>query len=138
MVFTKIMVPIDLGHLDDLSAALAVAAQMAKSYNAEITYVGIYGNVPTSAVPPSQDYSDSLKAFSDEQAAAHGITTTSVPVFSHDPQAELTSLLLSAAADAGADAIVMASHVPGWVEHIFHSNAGYIASHAPISVFVVR
>jgi len=137
-MFTKIMVPIDLGHLDDLSQALAVAAQMAKSHNAEVIYVGVYGNVPTEAVPPAQEYSAKLEAFADKQAAAHGITTTSIPVFSHDPQAELASALLSAATDANADVIVMASHIPGWAEHIFHSNAGYIASHAPISVFVVR
>ena len=137
-MFTKIMVPIDLGHLDELSRALAVAAQMAKSYNAEVIYVGVYGNLPTEAVPPAQEYSAELTTFSDKQAAVHGITTTSVPVFSHDPQAELTSVLLSAATDAGADVIVMASHVPGWAEHIFHSNAGYVASHAPVSVFVVR
>ncbi len=137
-MFTKILVPLDLGHLDNLSGALSVAAQMAKSHNAEVIYVGVYGNLPTEDVPPPQDYSAKLKAFSDEQAAAHDITTTSVPVFSHDPQAELTSALLSAAADANADLIVMASHIPGWAEHIFHSNAGYIASYAPISVFVVR
>ena len=137
-MFTKIMVPIDLGHLDDLAQALAAAAQMAKSHNAEVIYVGVYGNVPTEAVPPAQDYSAELEAFADSQAAAHGIATTSIPVFSHDPQAELASALLSAATDAKADVIVMASHIPGWAEHIFHSNAGYIASHAPISVFVVR
>ncbi len=137
-MFKKIMVPVDLGHLDGLSNALAVAAQMGKSYNADVVYVGVYGNVPANDVPPPQDYAGKLKAFSDDQAAKNGITATSVPVFSHDLTAELTSLLLSAASDTGADAIVMASHIPGWAEHIFHSNAGYIASHAPISVFVVR
>lgn len=137
-MFTKIMVPLDLGHLDKLSDALSVAAEMAKSHNAEVIYVGVYGNMPAEDGPPPQDYAAKLKAFSDGQAAAHGITTTSVPVFSHDPQAELTSALLSAATDAKADLIVMASHIPGWAEHIFHSNAGYIASYAPISVFVVR
>ena len=60
-MFTKIMVPIDLGHLDDLSQALAVAAQMAKSHNAEVIYVGVYGNVPTEAVPPAQEYSAKLE-----------------------------------------------------------------------------
>jgi hypothetical protein len=32
----------------------------------------------------------------------------------------------------------MASHVPGLPEHIFASNAGAVASHAGMSVFVVR
>jgi nucleotide-binding universal stress UspA family protein len=137
-MYTKILVPVDLGHLDKLSDALSVAAQMAKTYTAEVLYVGVYGSEPANAVPPAHEYPDKLQFFADQQAADHGITATSVPVFSQDPQAELTSALLSAATDTKADAIVMASHIPGWTEHIFHSNAGYIASHATISVFVVR
>ena len=137
-MFTKILVPIDFSHLEDSSGAIAVATQMAKSYGAEVVFVGVYGNVPTNAVPPAHEYPAELRAFSQRQAMANGIATTSVPVFSHDPQAELASALLSAAAGAGADVIVMAAHIPGWVERIFRSNAGYIANKAPISVFVVR
>lgn len=137
-MFTKILVPVDLGHLDELSRALDAAAEMAKSHKAEVVYVGVYGSVPTEAASNPADYTNKLKAFAEQQAEAHGITATSVPVFSHDPDVELTSALLSATVDAGADVIVMASHIPGWVEHVFHSNAGYIASHAKVSVFVVR
>ena len=32
----------------------------------------------------------------------------------------------------------MASHVPGLPEHFFASNAGALASHAEVSVFVIR
>ncbi|MFT5511440.1 MAG: nucleotide-binding universal stress UspA family protein [Hyphomicrobiaceae bacterium] len=137
-MFSKILVPVDLGHLEDLSRALETAAEMAKAQNAEVVYVGVYGNLRSSAAPNPKEYTDKLAAFSDEQASIHGISTTPFPVFSHDPQAELTSLLLSAAIDTMSDVIVMASHVPGWVEHVFHSNAGYIASHASVSVFVIR
>jgi nucleotide-binding universal stress UspA family protein len=38
----------------------------------------------------------------------------------------------------GADLVVMASHKPGFLEHIFSSHGGYIAQHATCSVFVVR
>ena len=137
-MFSKIMVPVDLGHLEGLSRALETAAEMAKAHKAEVVYVGVYGNLRSSAAPNPQEYTSKLAAFSDQQAATYGISTTPLPVFSHDPQAELTSLLLTAATDTMADVIVMASHIPGWVEHVFHSNAGYIASHASISVFVIR
>ncbi|MFY0613942.1 MAG: universal stress protein [Hyphomicrobiaceae bacterium] len=137
-MFSRILVPVDLGHLESLARALDVAAEMAKAHTAEVVYVGVYGTLRSPAAANPQEYTDKLTAFSEQQAAAHGISTRSLPVFSHDPQAELTSLLLSAATDAQADVIVMASHIPGWVEHVFHSNAGYIASHAPISVFVIR
>ena len=41
-------------------------------------------------------------------------------------------------ASVGADLVIMASHVPGMLEHIFSSHGGYIAQHAKVSVFVVR
>jgi nucleotide-binding universal stress UspA family protein len=134
----KIMVPVDLAHLDGLHKALGLAAEMAKSHDAEVVYVGVYSSLPEAGGPTPDKFPEALKAFANEQAGKHGIKAAGYPVFSHDTTAELTSLLLDAAEDTGADTIVMASHIPGWIEHIFHSNAGYIASHATISVFVVR
>lgn len=134
----KIMVPVDLAHLDGLQKALGIAGELAKSHNAHVTYIGVYSNMPGVDAPPPDQYPKALDAFASEQAAKYGIKASAHPVFSHDTSAELTSLLLDAAEDTGADTIVMASHIPGWIEHIFHSNAGYIASHATISVFVVR
>lgn len=137
-MFKKIMVPVDLAHLDRLSRSLEIAATLARADGAEIVCVGIYGNLPSSAAPNPQDYKARIEAFAAEQSAASGVATTAFPVFSHDPEVELGSALLKAIDDTGSDAVVMASHIPGWVEHIFHSNAGYLASHATVSVFVIR
>lgn len=137
-MFKHVMVPVDITQLESLSRALQAAADLAKTHGAGLTYVGVHESVPTEAASDSADYAAKLKAFAEQQAAAHGITTAFLPVLSHDPGAELGSALLSTISDIGADVIVMASHVPGWVEHVFHSNAGYIACHAPVSVFVVR
>lgn len=52
--------------------------------------------------------------------------------------ADLGNVLIKAAEDLGVELIVMTSHVPGFIEHIFASNAGYVASHAKCSVYVVR
>ena len=57
---------------------------------------------------------------------------------SHDPAADLDHRLIAAGREIGADLIVMASHLPGLPEHLFASNAGAVASHAKVSVFVVR
>jgi nucleotide-binding universal stress UspA family protein len=46
--------------------------------------------------------------------------------------------LLSAINDAGADLVVMASHVPGLTEYVWPSHGGKIASHSTASVFVIR
>lgn len=137
-MFKKIMVPVDLAHLDRLARSLEIAATLAREDGAEIVCVGIYGNLPSSAARNPKEYKARMEAFAAEHGASSGVKTTAFPVFSHDPEVELGSALLKAIDDTGADAVVMASHIPGWVEHIFHSNAGYIASHATISVFVIR
>lgn len=56
----------------------------------------------------------------------------------NDVAVDLGNVLIKAAEDMGVDLIVMASHIPGLLEHIFASNAGYVASHAKCSVYVVR
>lgn len=137
-MFKKILVPVDLGHLETLSRALRVACELAKSHDAEVVYASVYGNQSRTGLPQPNDYADELEAFAERQGAAQGISASALPIFSHDPDAELSSALVSAAGEIGADAIVMASHIPGWVEHIFHSNAGYVACHSTASVFVVR
>ncbi len=137
-MFKKILVPVDLGHLETLSRALSVAADLAKSNDAEIVYASVYGNLSKTGLPQPEDHADALEAFAEREAKAQGISASALPIFSHDPAAETSSALVSAAGDINADAIVMASHVPGWVEHIFHSNAGYVACHSSASVFVVR
>jgi len=56
----------------------------------------------------------------------------------HDPAVETTAELMKAIDKIGADLVIMASHEPGFFEHIFSSHGGYIAQHAKCSVFVVR
>jgi nucleotide-binding universal stress UspA family protein len=46
--------------------------------------------------------------------------------------------LVKAAIAADCDFIVMASHMPSLKDHILTSNAGYVASHAPMTVYLVR
>lgn len=137
-MFEKILVPIDLGHTETLARALGVAAELAKSHDSEVIYMGVYGNVPTDVARFSNEYPDKLKAFAEQQAQEHGIKTVPHAAFSTDPAVEIASTILSVTEETGADVIVMASHVPGWTEHIFHSNAGYTACHAKVSVFVIR
>ena len=55
-----------------------------------------------------------------------------------DPAIETTAALMKAIDKTGADLVIVASHKPGILEHIFSSHGGYIAQHAKVSVFVVR
>ena len=48
-VFKKIMVPVDLAHLDKLERALDVASDLAKHYQASVCFVGVTSPQPSAA-----------------------------------------------------------------------------------------
>lgn len=137
-MFTKLMMPVDLAHVARLEKALAAAADLAKHYGVPICYVGVTVETPSEVAHTPEEYADKLEAFCAAEAAKHGIEASSKVVVSLDPAVDLDPTLLHAIGEVGADVVVMASHVPGLPEHIFASNAGYVASHAAVSVFVIR
>lgn len=67
-----------------------------------------------------------------------GIKTTTHVVLRGDLHLDLRKDIVTAAKDTECDLIIIANHVPGLKEHIFASHSGYVASHAAMSVFVVR
>ncbi|MEQ8587620.1 MAG: universal stress protein [Thalassobaculaceae bacterium] len=135
---SKILVPVDLEHTDKLTKALDIAATIAKAENAEICFLGVTGTEPSAVAATPQAYGTKLAAFADDQAQSRGLKASSRTVTEHDVPVELAHAILAGAKECGADLIVMASHLPGLQEHVFATNAGYIANHAPISVYVVR
>lgn len=134
----SIMVPVDLAHKDALRAAVSEAADLAKANSAKLTLVGVTGSGPSEAAHNPKEFEEKLTAFSNEIADRVGISVGSKSLVDVDVAADLGEVLINAASDMGADLIVMASHVPGFMEHFFASNAGYVASHAKCSVYVVR
>lgn len=137
-MYNKIMVPVDLAHLERIEKALLCAADLGRHYGIPVCYVGVTGEAPGEAAHNPQEYADRLASFGQEQATRHKLTAETVVQVAHDPAIELPDILSRAIADTGADLVVMASHLPGLSDHIFSSNAGAVASHAPVSVFVVR
>ena len=80
-----------------------------------------------------------LDAFAAEQAEKHRVKSTSAALISHDPTIDLDATLTKATTtDLGCDLVVMRSHQPGFIEYIVSSNAGFVASHASVSVLVAR
>ena len=137
-MFKKIMVPVDLKHADQISKALAVAADLARQYSAEAHLVGVTMSSPTEIARTPEAFGEKLAALASDRSEAFGVTFTPHTEISHDMRIDLDDVLSRAAETIGADLIVMASHVPGLAEHVFASNAGYLASHASMSVLVVR
>lgn len=137
-MFNKIMVPIDLAHRDRMEAAMTVAADLAKRYDAKVCYVGATTSTPSSTAHTPQEYSSKLEEFAKKEGAAHGHEVTSHTIISHDPTADLDHDLVKAVDEVGADLVVMATHVPHIGDRLWPSNGGRLATHTKASVFLVR
>lgn len=137
-MFSKIMVPIDLGHADKLTAALTVAADLAKAYDCELCYVGVTASTPGKVAHNPAEYAEKLSAFAQNQGALSGQKASGHAVVTHDPAIDMDDALVQAVADVGADLVVMASHIPNISDALWPSHGGRLASHSAASVFLVR
>lgn len=137
-MYQKIMVPVDLAHIERLDKAITTATDLAKHYGIPICFVGATAETPGPVAHSPKEFAEKLAAFGADQSKKHHIDIETAAYPSHDPAIDLDKTLIAAARENGADLIVMASHVPGLPEHVFASNAGAVASHAKVSVFVIR
>ncbi len=137
-MYKAIAVPVDLEHTEKLTKALATAADLSKVYSIPVHYVAVTAATPGRVAHNPQEFAQKLQAFAEEQGAKFGVRVNSKAVTSHDPAVDVDKAIQRAVKEIGADLVVMASHIPGVVEHLISSNAGYFASHSDASVFVVR
>lgn len=137
-MYKKIMIPVDLAHLDALQKPLAVAADMARHYEAEVCYVSVTTSMPGPIAKTPAEYEKKLAAFAAEQAKSHGQATSSRVCFSHDPAADLSQTLVKAVEETGADLVVMGTHLPRKLDAIMPSRGGKLAKLTNVSVFLVR
>ncbi|MEL7151061.1 MAG: universal stress protein [Pseudomonadota bacterium] len=137
-MFKTLMIPVDLRHTAQLERALGVAAGLSTHYGADAHIVSVTQSGPTEVANTPEAFAEKLATFAADQSNVHGCSFRAHTKISHDPAIDLDTVLQDAAESIGADLIVMASHVPGFADHFFASNAGYLASHASISVLVVR
>jgi nucleotide-binding universal stress UspA family protein len=138
-MYSRILVPVDLANVDGLTKALDLAAKTATDNDATVVYVGVVDAVPTtSSRTEGEKAKEALDAFAADQARRYEVKTADQIALRGDLHFNIGPEVIETAKKAECDLIVMASHIPGFKEHIISSNAGYVASHAPISVFVVR
>lgn len=132
------MAPVDLAHIGRLERALDCAADLARHYDVPITYVGVTSTAPTRMAHNPHEFDRKLQAFARNQAGKYGIDATAHTAIAHDPITEIDDVLIRAIDRTGSDLVVMASHVPNAVDHLWPSNGGKLAGHARCSVMVVR
>jgi nucleotide-binding universal stress UspA family protein len=139
MMYSRILVPVDMDNVDKLDKAITLAAQTAKANEASLVFVDVVDAVPTtSRVTESERMADRLTRFAADQAKAHDVEISAQVALRGDLHLNVGADIIDAAKDAECDLIMMGSHVPGMKEYFMSSNAGYVASHAPMSVYVVR
>lgn len=137
-MFSKILVPVDLAHLDTLQPALKVAADLAKHHDARICYMSVTGTAPGQVARTPDEYADKLAAFAKEQGQEHGQPVTSHCVSAPDPVADLEDRILDAIGKEGTDLVVMATHLPGHLDAVLPANGARVARDTSSSVFLVR
>jgi len=135
---SKIMVPIDLAHIQLIEPTLQTVADLAQHYNAEVCYVGVTANTPGSVARTPQEFTQKLEAFAQERARVHGQPVSTHTIVSPDPIADLDDDLIQAIRDVGADLVVMPTHPPKHIDVIMPSHGGKVATHTDVSVFLVR
>ena len=137
-MFTHIMVPVDLAEKAIQGAALRVAADQARLYDARITLISVTGGLQAKVSHSAARYEKLLRDFADHAGKRHGVAFDTRVYDVPDPSVEVDRVLIEAIGALDIDLVVMATHQPGWVEYFVNSHGGRIAAHAPVSVFVVR
>jgi nucleotide-binding universal stress UspA family protein len=137
-MYSRILVPVDLAHRDNLLKALDTATELARLYNATLTYVSVTPETPSAVARNPKEFGEKLSEFARARGAADGLAIDTRAYTATDPTIDVDSILLRAAEEVGADLVVIASHKPGLAEYFWGSHGGRLASHAAVSVFVVR
>lgn len=137
-MYQRIGMPVDLAHTKTLEKAVETAAALAKTFGATIDLVAVTSPSPGEVARDPHAFAEKLAAYAGECSERHGVPFTGHTRICDDPTVELDRALSDAFHELGVDLLVVASHVPGLREYVFSSNAGWLASHTDLSVFVVR
>ena len=137
-MYRKILVPVDLAHLDSLERPLQVASDLGRHYETEICYISVTQSAPSSVAKSPEDYEQKLETFANEQAKTHGRPVSVKVVVSADPAVELDKKLIHAIDELGVDLVVMGTHHHGKHDIIMPSNGSHVAKETDASIFLVR
>lgn len=137
-MYRKILAPIDLAHRERLAKALDTAVDLARHWGVPVVLAGVTETTPSPLAHNPQEYAQKLAALAAEIGRDTGVSVESRAYTAHDPATQIDDTLLKAVEETGADLVVMASHAPTLGDALVPSHGGRLASHAGISVFLVR
>jgi nucleotide-binding universal stress UspA family protein len=141
-MFRSILVPVDLAAQTGKRRALAVAADMAGRYDADLTVMTVIPDFGMSIVGAFFEEGFAERAMAEVAAKLAAFCADNVPaglrVHEHVAQGPIYDAILQTAQERGCDCIVMGSHRPELKDYLLGPNAARVVRHAPCSVMVVR
>src|SRR3546814_14630104 len=120
----------------DVCSSDLTAADLSKCYKVPAEMVAVTATAPGSVARNPEELADKLARFAAAESAKHGVEFGSHAITSPDPAIDLDERPGSSAHEIGADLIVMGYNVPGFVEHLFASNARHSVSTCQISLLL--
>ena len=136
-MYQKIIIPIDLSHVDKAPKMIAAARQLAGP-DAKLWLVHAIEGLPgyasahvTGGVMETSRVSarEQLEALADDLCADAAVEVR---------DGKAATVILDIADENGADAIVIASHRPDLRDYLLGSTAGRVVRHAQCTVLVLR
>ena len=140
-MFRSIVVPIDVAHRSSWQFALPQAIELAAAGKAKLTVVTVVRELSAMFEGVRFEFqlerliSDAREKLAQIVAEfeTHGLVVNQRVLFG-----SIGAEIRSAATEAGADLIVMASHRPEMRDYLIGPNAAYVAQNATCSVLVLR
>ena len=135
-MYKTILVPIDVAHLEEGKAILAMARQNADE-NSRIVLLNVVEEIPSWAAVslPAGMIEKSITSSKDELAALAG-DDSRMEVMVRSGHSYDT--ILEVCNDLPADLVIIASHRPDLQDYFLGSTAARVVRHAQCSVLVVR
>ena len=139
-MYKSILVPIDLGHVEQGKNITRIAGSLLTLPGGQLTLLNVVPDIPgyvANEIPDDiavRAKTDSLKNLEDI-AGECGVNNVSKLIVR---QGNTYHEILSSATDLDTDLIVMASHKPDFTDYLIGSTTARVVRHANCSVFVVR
>ena len=138
-MFRKILVPVDLAHVERGDEMITKAKTLCNGQQCNINLITVLPEIPAYVAyelpkeirqKASSDAADSLESLSSK----HGLPVTTTKVRHGSPHREI----LAEADSSGIDLIIVGSHKPGLEDYLLGSTAAKVVRHARCSVLVLR
>lgn len=137
-MFKRIVVPVDLRHLEQMERALEVAADAARHYGAKVTYISATPSAPSTIARTPEAFAEKLEAFAAARSKIDGSQADTHMFVVNDLSGDLDHYLSEEIDKLDPDLVIMASHRPGAGDYFWPSHGGRVATHVSATVMLVR